>query len=97
MKIIRCYRIIGVIFSIINFLLFIKFYTEAVEMDAQYQLLWVPLSFIDFPVTVLYFFLNGAGLLPNTSAIITFGIFGTIWWYFVASFFAKKICEKSSK
>ncbi|WP_345985849.1 hypothetical protein WCX49_01660 [Sulfurimonas sp. HSL-1656] len=87
---IRCYQLIGAIFASINFLLFMMFYRVASGMDAQYQLAWLPLSFIDFPITTFYFLFIFLGLSPNAAAFITFGILGTSWWYFLSSYIAKK-------
>ena len=76
-----------------NLLIFIKFYLEAAGMDAQYQLLWIPLSFIDFPLTIVFLILMSVGVHPNISALISFGVLGTFWWYFFSSFIARKICQ----
>jgi len=88
----RCHHYIGFIFALINLLIFIRFYLEALGMDAQYQLLWIPLSFIDFPFTIVYFILVSIGAPPNVSALISFGFFGTYWWYLLTSFIARKFC-----
>jgi len=87
-----CHQYIGLLFALINISIFIRFYLEAIGMDSQYQLLWIPLSFIDFPVTIVYFVLQSINISPNTSALITFGILGTYWWYLLASFIANKFC-----
>jgi len=89
---IKCHNYIGFTFALINLLIFIKFYLEALRMDAQYQLLWIPLSFIDFPLTILFFILMSIGVSPNVSALISFGILGTFWWYLLSSFIANKFC-----
>lgn len=91
----KCYHYIGLIFASINLLIFIKFYLEAIEMGAQYQLLWIPLSFIDFPITIIFFILMSIGVAPNISALISFGILGTFWWYLMTSFITKKFCHYS--
>ena len=88
-----CYKYVGVIGALINTAIFIRFFVEAIDMDAQYQLLWIPLSFIDFPTTLIYFGMTFLGFTPNMSAFISFGILGTIWWYFLAGFFARKFCR----
>lgn len=90
MKKLKCYQWIGVFFALVNFLIFIRFFSEAIGMDAQYQLLWIPLSIIDFPITVFFFLLMFVGVPPNISALIVFGVLGTFWWYWLASFIAKK-------
>ena len=63
-------------------------------MDAQYQLLWIPLSFMDFPLTIVFFILMAIGVSPNTSALVSFGILGTVCWYLMASFIANKFYHK---
>ncbi len=88
----KCPNYIGLIFALINFGIFIKFYLEALGMDAQYQLLWIPLSFIDFPMTIVFFILMSIGISPNISALVAFGLLGTIWWYILTSFIANKLC-----
>ena len=90
---IQCHNYIGLTFALINLLIFIRFYLEALGKDAQYQLLWVPLSFIDFPMTIVFFISMSIDISPNTSALISFGLLGTLWWYMLTSFIANKFCQ----
>ncbi len=92
----RCHHYIGLIFSSINLFIFISFYLEAIGMDAQYQLLWIPLSFIDFPLTIVFFILMSIGVHPNISALVSFGFLGTFWWYLMTSFIANKFCKHNN-
>jgi len=89
----KCQHNVGYAFAFVNLLVFIIFYGEAQGMDAQYQLSWIPLSFIDFPVTIIFFLLMSLGVLPNVSAFVAFGIMGTLWWYLLAKFIASKFCR----
>ena len=46
------------------------------QLDGTYG--WFPFFFIDAPFSL---FLMRIGFLPP---LVTFGVFGTVWWYFVA-------------
>jgi hypothetical protein len=52
--------------------------TSSADGDAQAALVWVLWFIIDLPVSFLSY------ELTECSPLVIHGIFGTLWWYFVA-------------
>lgn len=77
---------IQVIFAFLHFLFFCIFFLGTNSNEAQYQLIWIPWFFIDFPISIAFFILKISSLKLNIIALITHGLLGTIWWYYFAKF-----------
>jgi len=84
-------KTIGIIIGIIHFSIFIYFYLAASSHHAQWQLSWIPLSIIDFPVSVFLLPLSSITSNLNLSAFFIHGILGTLWWYWISSRILNKI------
>jgi hypothetical protein len=62
---------IGAVFAIIRFVAFAMFFSRQ-SVDAQWQLIYLPLWAADFPLSLLYRFLP----FPLPEAIL-----GPLWWF----------------
>jgi len=78
-------KTIGILIGIIHFCIFLFFYLSASSYDAQWQLAWIPLSIIDFPISLLLLPLSSITESLNFSAGIIHGILGTFWWYWITT------------
>jgi len=84
-------KTIGIIIGIIHFFIFIYFYLAAAPHHAQWQLAWIPLSIIDFPISIFILPLTSITDNLNLSAFFIHGILGTLWWYWISSKILNKI------
>ena len=65
----------GISLAFVRLLLFLFVYFNQ-STDAQWQLSYLPFWLIDFPISIIYFFVP----LPIPLAE---GVIGTIWWFFL--------------
>lgn len=77
--------------------LMIVWYLLATDVDAQWQLIWVPLLLVDFPVSLVVVFSNEllSGLTSPWASYpasefhgfvvpaIVHGLLGSLWWLFL--------------
>jgi len=89
----KCPNIFGLIFSIIHLLIVSNAYRPDLVGLAQYQLSWMYVSIIDFPITSFFFILQRLYIPVNISGVIIFGIFGTLMWYILVFYIADKFCK----
>lgn len=84
---------IGLLLAVIHLILFfwfVSYLTDLSARDGQSQLLWIYWLALDFPVSMLVFFLSF--VLDTTSHYVMYfvhGILGTIWWFFVPTILSK--------
>ena len=94
----ECSKYIGLLFGLFNFLLFFHFFLEASYMEDNYELSWIYISFLDFPISLLFYLFTTLGVPINVSAIIFLGVLGSVWWYFLISYLINKfMCKEIQK
>jgi len=76
-------NIIGVIFMIIHIILFVYIFNIATASKAQSPLAWIYMAYIDFPLAPWFHTLLPLFSSLRITAIIVYGIFGTLFWYCV--------------
>ena len=87
-----CNKLIQFSVVLIHLVIFIYYFIEAIKMDAQYQLIWIPWAIVDFPITIVFFVLVFLNISFNAAALISFGVLGTFWWYWLSGILARKLC-----
>jgi len=96
---------IGVMIGLLHFIAVfsISYTLLSTEVDAQWQLIWIPFWFLDFPISLASIFspqIFGTINSPFTTypasevhdfliPLIIHGIFGSLWWTVLPIFFLK--------
>jgi len=82
----------GLWFGFLHLLFFIIFLLYVLALngrDGQAHMLWIVWTFIDMPISFIFFFSEEIGIKSIYFLYFIHGVLGTIWWYFIPAIIFK--------
>lgn len=87
MDVVKKFNIGFAVFHLVAFIAFAFYVKSVYARDGQAQLLWIYWMVVDFPVSLLLLLAKAVGFRSYSTIYVVFGLFGTIWWYFLPNVF----------